>query len=247
MPRDARFRYGGGWYAVTAAALVHVYTATGTLFGFAAVISVVGGDLASAFLWVAVATFVDYTDGTIARRLQTNVVIPFVNGRKLDALTDFLVNAFVPALLLWSAGALPQPVWLWLGSILLFSAYRYSRTYDPWTKRGLFRGLPVLWPFFTFYAVYLELPGWLAAAVILFMIALGCSNIRHIHVSRFGSWRSLNVVGLIYWWSIYILVVLEVLRPRPWVFASLVFPVSYLLTSWAVQLDSRKSRQLLDR
>ena len=62
---------------------------------------------ARSFVLMLVATLVDATDGTLARRIGVKKVLPEFDGRKLDDLTDFLTYTFLPLLLIWRAELLP--------------------------------------------------------------------------------------------------------------------------------------------
>src|SRR5262245_61320511 len=82
---------------------VHLYTGLGLVVAAAiAVLLVRGGP--GAFRWsfilMAVATFIDGTDGTLARKIRIKEVIPNFDGRKLDDITDFLTYTFLPLLLI---------------------------------------------------------------------------------------------------------------------------------------------------
>src|SRR5438876_9517824 len=72
---------------------VHAYTALGLVAAAAMAVLIVQGELAS-FRWVfvlmLVATLIDATDGTLARRARVKEVLPGFDGRRLDDLIDFL-------------------------------------------------------------------------------------------------------------------------------------------------------------
>ena len=59
------------------------------------------------FLLMALATIVDSTDGTLARRVRIKEVVPGFDGRRLDDIIDFLNYTFLPMLLIWRAELLP--------------------------------------------------------------------------------------------------------------------------------------------
>ncbi len=82
---------------------VHLYTALGLVIAATiAVLLVQGGPWAFrwSFILMAVATFIDSTDGTLARKIRIKEVIPQFDGRKLDDITDFLTYTFLPLLLI---------------------------------------------------------------------------------------------------------------------------------------------------
>ena len=109
---------------------VHGYTALGLVAaGLIAVLLVRGGP--DAFRWsfvlMAVATIIDSTDGTLARRVRIKEVVPGFDGRRLDDIIDFLNYTFLPLLLIWRAGILPAGQEAWLFLPLLASVYGFCQ------------------------------------------------------------------------------------------------------------------------
>src|SRR3954451_21335273 len=82
---------------------VHAYTALGLVAAAAIAVLLVRGG-ADAYRWsfvlMLVATLVDSTDGTLARRVRVREVLPGFDGRKLDDITDFLTYTFLPLMLI---------------------------------------------------------------------------------------------------------------------------------------------------
>ena len=78
---------------------VHFYTALGLVAAAGmAVLIVQGGEEAFrwAFVLMLVATLIDCTDGTLARRVRVKEVLPGFDGARLDDLVDFLTYTFLP-------------------------------------------------------------------------------------------------------------------------------------------------------
>src|SRR3954452_5531453 len=153
---------------------VHAYTALGLVAAAAIAVLLVRGG-ADAFRWsfvlMLVATLVDSTDGTLARRVRVRGVLPGFDGRKLDDITDFLTYTFLPLMLIWQAGLLPSGQEPWLLIPLLASAYGLCPV-EAKTADGYFLGFPSLWNAVAFYLYVLRLPGWGALAVVLVLAAL---------------------------------------------------------------------------
>ncbi len=87
---------------------VHAYTGLGLVFaGMIAVLLVHGGPGAFrwSFLLMVVATLVDSTDGTLARKVRIKEAVPSFDGRRLDDIIDFLTYTFLPLLLIYRAGS----------------------------------------------------------------------------------------------------------------------------------------------
>jgi phosphatidylcholine synthase len=227
---------------------VHGYTALGLVAaGLIAVLLVHGGPAAFrwSFLLMAAATFVDSTDGVLARRVRIKEVVPGFDGRRLDDLTDFLNYTFLPLLLVWRAQILPTGQEAWLFLPLLASAYGFCQVKAK-TDDGFFLGFPSFWNIVALYLYALPLGGWISLAVVIVLAVLTFVPARHLYPSQPGR---LNQVGLLLgipWailssWLIWSLpehapVQLDATTLRlAWI--SLAYPLFYLGTSWWISLD----------
>jgi phosphatidylcholine synthase len=229
---------------------VHLYTALGlALAAVIAVLLVQGGP--GAFRWsfvlMAVATFIDGTDGTLARKVRIKEVIPNFDGRKLDDITDFLTYTFLPLLLIWRASLLPPGTEWCLVLPLLASAYGFCQCAAK-TDDGYFLGFPSLWNIVAFYLYVLQVPGWTALAVVLALAALTFVPSRYLYPSQPGRLNALHNVLAAGWagmlaWVLLGLPAHEVLRAaggggavRSVARASLFYPAFYMGASWVVTL-----------
>ena len=109
---------------------VHLYTALGLVAAAGiGVLAVKGGPEAfrGAFVLMMIATFIDATDGTLARRVRVKEVLPGFDGRRLDDLVDFLTYTCLPLFLIWRAELLPGGLAWWLLVPLLASAYGFCQ------------------------------------------------------------------------------------------------------------------------
>ncbi len=228
---------------------VHLYTATGlALAALIAVLLVQGGP--GAFRWsfilMALATFIDATDGTLARKIRIKEVIPGFDGRRLDDITDFLTYSFLPLLLIWRANLLPSGTEWCLVVPLLASAYGFCQC-SVKTDDGYFLGFPSLWNVVAFYLYALQVPGWTSLAVVITLSLLTFVPSRYLYPSQPGKLNVVHNVLAAGWvvmccWILYGLPDHETLRAtaggpgRPVTQASLFFPVFYMGASWAVSL-----------
>ena len=130
---------------------VHLFTASGVLWGFLALVAVAQNQPAQVFGWLALALFVDGIDGTIARRIQISQAAPRWSGAALDLVVDFLTYVIVPAYALYSLEWL-SPGWNIAGAaiILLTSAMYFADTQMK-TEDAWFRGFPAVWNLVVFY------------------------------------------------------------------------------------------------
>lgn len=222
---------------------VHLYTATGLVAAaLIAVLVVRGGDASfrAAFALMLLATFVDSTDGWLARRARVKEVVPDFDGRTLDDIVDFQTYTSLPLLLIWRAGILMGGEALWLLLPLLASAYGFSRV-NAKTDDGYFLGFPSYWNVVAFYLYMLRPPSWAALALIVILSVLTFVPSRYLYPSQRAPFSRLTTVLCVMWG---VLLVIILARPtdeaRPLVLVSLVFPVYYMLMSWALALRLRR-------
>jgi phosphatidylcholine synthase len=229
---------------------VHFYTALGLLAAAGMAVCIVrGGDEAyrNAFALMVLATLVDATDGSLARRVGVKSVLPGFDGRRLDDLIDFLTFTSLPLLLVWRAELLPYG---WEGTLLLAllaSAYGFSQT-EAKTPDGYFLGFPSYWNLVAFYLYTLQpMAGGIAVALVVVPAFLTFVPSRYLYPSQQGRLNRLTT-GLGLPWLGLLLAVLWFLpadrgRARNLALMSLYYPVFYLTASWGTSLYLwRKSR-----
>jgi phosphatidylcholine synthase len=234
---------------------VHLYTAIDLVIAARmAVLLVRGGAEAirEAFVLMLVASLVDATDGTLARKVRVKAVLPEFDGRKLDDIIDFLTYTFLPLLLVWRAGLFPEGAEPWLLLPLLASAYGFCQV-EAKTDDGYFLGFPSLWNVVAFYLYVLHLPGWLAVAIVSLLALMTFVPSRYLYPSSHPG--ALNVASNLLGapWCCLLLVVMIRLPagdsmiaddPTWWLAAgSLYFPIFYMVASWTVTVKLRKARR----
>lgn len=217
----------------------HAYTATGLVCAaLIAVLLVRGGDQAYrlSFLLMAVATFVDATDGWLARRARVGEVTPGFDGRRLDDLVDFLTYTCLPLLLIWRAGLVGDGNGWWLLAPLVASAYGFCQT-NAKTEDHYFLGFPSYWNIVALYLYLLRPPQVASLALVVVLAILTFVPSLYLYPSR-GGRASLvtNLLGAA--WALSVGVVLWSWQqaPRALVVGSLAFPAYYLAISWAVTI-----------
>jgi phosphatidylcholine synthase len=214
--------------------LVHLYTATGAVWSFLAILAILQGNYRHALLWLVVATFVDATDGWFARRARVDLHAPLINGARLDDLVDYLNYVLVPAFLLLHAGLVPAgwPGILVVAAMLVSSAMGFSRQ-DAKTPDCYFTGFPSYW---NIVALYLLIAGWsrtLNAIVLIALSVLVFVPIRYVYPTRTPTLQALTVSLSAVWGLQVVLLILWLDAMPAWLFwSSLVFPVYYTLLSF---------------
>jgi phosphatidylcholine synthase len=218
---------------------VHFYTATGLLAAaLIAVLIVRGGDesFREAFWLMMLATFIDSTDGWLARRARVKEVLPGFDGRKLDDLVDFLNYTSLPLLLLWRANILEGDHAWWLLLPLLASAYGFSQA-DAKTDDGFFLGFPSYWNVVALYLYLLRLPAWLSLTIIIALAFLTFVPSRYLYPSQRTPFSQLTILLCAMWAILLIFILSNVVQDSRWlVLLSLIFPIYYMVLSWAITL-----------
>jgi phosphatidylcholine synthase len=225
-----------------AAWAVHLYTALGAAVGFFALDATSVGDYRGAFLWMAIATFIDATDGSLARRARVKEVLPHFDGSKLDDIVDYLNYVMVPIVLAYHAGLLPHGAsGLALGAVpLLASGYGFCHT-EAKTADHFFTGFPSYWNIVVFYYFVLATPMWLNTVLLLLLSAMVFVPIRYLYPSRNRvAQRTTHVLGVI-WALCVVWLLLQFPRPsRVLAVLSLYFPLYYLAVSFHVHFRNRR-------
>jgi phosphatidylcholine synthase len=218
---------------------VHAYTASGAVTAFLGTLAVIQSSYRTAFLWMVVATFVDATDGFLARAARVKERLPGFDGGRLDDIVDYLTYVFLPVLLLYHAGDVPQGwgtgVCL---AVLLSSAYGFASA-DAKAEDHFFTGFPSYW---NIVAVYLHAAGMAPAvnAIILsIFVVLVFVRIGYVYPSRTPVLRSLTIALGAAWAVMVVAIVLAMPDVPAWLLiGSLFFPVYYTVLSFA--LHSRR-------
>ncbi len=221
-----------------AAVAVHVYTSLGAVLAFLMVVAAVDGDTA-AVLWLFLAAMViDATDGLLARRLQVKEATPWFDGALLDNIVDYLTYCFVPVVLLWAGGYLPDGRlgWVFAALPLLASSYGFCRT-DAKTDDHCFLGFPSYWNIAAFYVVVLDLGSTATALMIVVLAVLVFVPIRYVYPSRTENWWYTNMAATAGWFVAYALIVAQLPDPSGLLVGlSLAYVVLYtgesLLLTW---------------
>ncbi len=214
--------------------VAHAYTATGTVWALLATVAAFEHDFRAAFLYLVVATFVDSTDGVLARAFRVKERLPQFDGALLDNIIDYMTYVFVPALIVWQANLVPSafPVCV---AMLMSSAYGFAHAAAK-VEAGdhFFTGFPSYWNIVVVYLYILQLPQLTNAIVLVVLAVLVFVPIRYLYPSRT---RTLQVPTLVlgamwaatFAWMIWRLPATD----GPWVALSLIFPAWYVgLSLW---------------
>lgn len=215
---------------VLAAWGVHLYTASGAVLGFLALEAISGGRYGFAFACMALATVIDSTDGTLARRARVKQVLPHFDGARLDDIVDYLNYVVVPIVLASHAGLTPSGrAGLMVCALpLLASGYGFCQL-DAKTEDNFFKGFPSYWNIVVFYLFVLRTPLWFNVATLVGFSVLVFVPIRYLYPSKNPTaQRTTYVLGAI-WGACAVALLSEFPVPSVQLgWLSLFFPVYYL-------------------
>jgi phosphatidylcholine synthase len=174
---------------VAAAWAIHSLTGSGAVLAFLAFLAVEQGSFRLALTWLAAAQVVDGIDGPLARWVGVRELSPKLDGSMLDVVVDYVTYVFLPAIMIYRAGLLPQDLALvGVAAMLVSSLYTFART-DMKTDDNFFRGFPALWNVVAFYLFLLQ-PGRAAGAVVVGAFALlTFAPIHFVHPVRVRSFQ----------------------------------------------------------
>lgn len=215
---------------------VHAYTGSGAVMAFAGAIAVFQGRYRAAFLWMIAATFVDGTDGFLARAARVKEVIPHFDGGHLDDIVDYLSYVILPVLLLYVAGDLAAG---WGGvvvtAVLLSSLYGFVAA-DAKTDDFFFTGFPSYWNVVALYLHAFRMPVEVNGAILLALSVLVFVRIGYVYPSRTPALRRTTITLCALWGVMLIAIVMQLPDvSRPLLIGSLFFPVYYLVLSFVLQ------------
>jgi phosphatidylcholine synthase len=215
--------------------LVHLYTASGILAAFFGSTAVFAGRYREAFLWMAAATFVDATDGALARLALVKERLPGFDGARLDDIVDYATFVFLPVLLLYHSGALP-PGWggVVAGAVLISSAYGFSAA-DAKSHDHFFTGFPSYWNIVALYLYVLRLGPVTNAVVLLTLSGMVFWRVKYVYPTRTPVLRPLTLTLASLWGMMIVAMILALSDvPPALTIASLVFPLYYVALSIAL-------------
>jgi len=167
-----------------AAWLVHLYTASGAVFGLLTLKAISWGEFIAAFWYMCAAIVIDSSDGLLARLAGTKVAAPQVDGALLDNIVDYSNYAMIPAFFMIESDLLPVGLRLPTAALMVMaSAYQFSQS-DAKTEDHFFKGFPSYWNIVVFYLFLWQLPPRVNFLVILLLAAMTLVPIKYPYPSR---------------------------------------------------------------
>src|SRR5262249_49097189 len=157
---------------------------------------------------MAVATVIDSTDGTLARRLRVKQILPHFDGARLDDIVDYLNYVVVPVVLAYHARLIPQgPAGLLIRSFpFVARGYGFCQT-DAKTEDHFFKGFPSYWNVVVFYFYVLGSPSWFNVTMLALFSVLVFVPIGYLYPSKNPTARRTTyALGVV--WAVCLIVLL---------------------------------------
>lgn len=173
---------------------VHLFTASGLIAAFMSILAINAQDWREAMLWLFLALFIDGIDGTFARLLKVQEVLPGMDGKMIDYVVDFITYALIPAYFFYMADLVPGIGGLLMAFLMLLTAAIYYGKDGMVSEDMHFIGFPVLWNLIIFVLVIvLPLPPLGNMMIIIFFSALHFIPIKFAYPSRAIRYKNLTL------------------------------------------------------
>src|SRR5215217_1490244 len=209
---------------------VHLFTATGAIWGFLSLLAVFEQNWRAVIFWIIIAMFVDGFDGMLARWFHVKEYARGVDGALLDNIIDYLNYVVVAALILIKAPNLMPAGLEMIGafSILLTSAYQFTQVDAKTDEQSFFfKGFPSVWNFLVIYMMLLGLNPWFNLALLVICNILVFVPVKYLYPSRNTRLRRLTL-GLTYLYgAIGVWGLLQYPSVPEWVMWASLFYVAY--------------------
>jgi phosphatidylcholine synthase len=214
---------------------VHLFTATGAIFGFLAIRAIFQHDWKTAIHLMILAILVDSFDGLLARWVDVKTYANGIDGALLDNIMDYLNYVLVPAFFILEADFLPDGYKLVIAFlILLTSAYQFSQV-DAKTDESntyFFKGFPSYWNVVVLYMLVLKWNPWVNLAILLLFNILVFVPVKYLYPSRDNRLKNITMTFSCFYGVVGIWAVLQYPQVPQWMIAiSFLYVAYYLILS----------------
>ncbi|HYH80216.1 MAG TPA: hypothetical protein VEX86_10470 [Longimicrobium sp.] len=217
---------------------VHVYTASGIALAFWAAMELCGArpDARLVFALFAGTAAIDATDGPLARAWEVKRWAAAIDGRTIDDIVDYITYTFLPLLLVWRMGWLPDPAPAWVIPALIASLFGFANAGAKDEAGGFFLGFPSYWNVVAFYVgiIHHFFGPWPNAVLLLALAALTVMPVKFLYPNLAPRpWKMPLLAGALLWLVMIVaMVLLDYPRVPVWLLLlSLVYPVFYTALS----------------
>ena len=219
---------------------VHLFTATGAVWGMLAVWAIQERLWWAVFSWMTIAIFVDSFDGVLARRFRVKEVLPNFDGALLDNILDYFNYVIVPVFFMVEVELMPASVVVIASSsVLLASSYQFCQI-DAKTEDHYFKGFPSYWNVAVLYMLVLNSNVWFNFAIIMLFCVLIFIPLKYLYPSRSQHHPRFNFALSLVWGGVCMIVLLQFPYHSPWlVWLSLVYVMYYFIYSFYINIAQR--------
>ncbi len=178
---------------------MHLFTISGVLLSFLALVASIEQNLELVFFYLALALFVDGVDGSLARMVDVKRHTPHINGENLDNIIDYLNYVFVPVFVIYWLNFVPAGKEVISAFIILaVSCYTFANR-NIKTSDFYFSGFPALWNIVILYFYILDTDPFLNFITICFLAIFTFIPIKYLHPFRVKRYRFVSLSVLAIW------------------------------------------------
>ena len=135
---------------------MHLFTISGVLLSFLALVASIERNLELVFFFLALALFIDGVDGSLARMVNVKKHTPTISGENLDNIIEYLNYVFVPVFVIYWLDFVPAGTEIISAFIILVvSCYTFANS-NVKTSDFYFSGFPALWNIVILYFYILD-------------------------------------------------------------------------------------------
>lgn len=220
---------------------VHVYTASGALWGLLAILAAVEERWMLSFFWMGITMLVDGVDGSLARHFHVKRVVPNFDGALLDNIVDYFTYVLVPLIVVYQAAMVPANLFVpTLAMISMTSAFQFCQT-DAKTDDHFFKGFPSYWNVVIIYLFLLQTGIWFNFSVLALCALLVFVPVKYIYPSRTRALRRPTMVLTLIWALMLIMAIALYPTTPAWLtVGSLFYILYYIGASLFLTFDSKR-------
>ena len=178
---------------------MHLFTISGVLLSFLALVASIERNLELVFFLLALALFIDGVDGSLARMVNVKKHTPTISGENLDNIIDYLNYVFVPVFVIYWLDFVPAGTEIISAFIILVvSCYTFANS-NVKTSDFYFSGFPALWNIVILYFYILDTDPFVNFLTICFLAIFTFIPIKYLHPFRVKRFRQLSLSVLAIW------------------------------------------------
>jgi len=177
----------------------HGFTATGVVIAFLATLALFNDQPKACLLWLGGALIVDGVDGSLARKVNVQSVLPQFDGSVLDLVIDYLTYVFIPALFIYRYIPLPAYSGLLATSIILVSSLFCFCNVEMKSKDNYFQGFPAAWNVVALCLYIIAPSPWITLLTIVGLALLTVTRMKFLHPFRVRRFMPVNIAVTAVW------------------------------------------------